>query len=154
MTLEPGSCVGHDASSVEDVWQRVASRCGLPDHRGWVMQIEEHVVGEVTVLTLSGRMTRNDHYGALTKQVHDLVHAGRRTLVLDLGAVSYMDSMCLGEIIRGLVPMRKRGGALHLANLPERVKQLMTLVGLTSVFQVFESASDAVHSLAAGMSEH
>jgi anti-anti-sigma regulatory factor len=46
------------------------------------------------------------------------------------------------------------GGALHLANLPERVKQLMTLVGLTSVFQVFESASDAVHSLAAGMSEH
>ncbi len=118
------------------------------------MQLEERVVGEVTIIALSGRMIRNDHFGDLTQRVRDLVRAGRRKLVLDLGAVSYMDSMCLGEIIRGLVTMRKRGGALHLANLPERVRQLMTLVGLTSVFQVFESASDAVHSLAAGMSEH
>ncbi len=51
------------------------------------MQLEEHVVGEVTILALSGRMTRNDHFGALTERVQDLVRAGRRKLVLDLGAL-------------------------------------------------------------------
>ena len=79
------------------------------------------------------------HFGALTARVHDLVRSGRRTLLLDLGAVSYMDSMCLGEIVSGLVTMRKQGGTLHLANLTERVEQLMTIAGLMSVFQTFGS---------------
>ena len=70
------------------------------------MQLEEHVIGEVTILALSGRMTRNDHFGTLTERVQDLARAGRRKLVLELGAVSYMDSMCLGEIIGGLVHRR------------------------------------------------
>ena len=99
------------------------------------------------VLALSGRMTRADHFGALTQRVQDLVRAGRRKLVLELGAVSYMDSMCLGEIVSGLVTMRKQGGTLHLVNLTERVERLMTMVRLTSVFQTFGSEQEAVRSL-------
>ncbi len=117
------------------------------------MQLEEHVVGEVTILALSGRMTRNDHFGALTERVQALVRAGRRKLVLNLGAVSYMDSTCLGEIVRSLVTMRKQGGTLHLANLPERVEQLMTMVGLTPVFQTFRSEQEAVSGLVPRMRE-
>ena len=118
------------------------------DTTGRLMQLEEHVIGEVTILVLSGRMTRNDHFGALTERVQDLVRAGRRKLVLDLGAVSYMDSMCLGEIVSGLVTVRNQGGTLHLANLTERVERLMTVAGLTSVFQTFGSEQEAVRSLA------
>ena len=117
------------------------------------MQLEEHVVGEVTIVALSGRMTRNDHFGALTQGVHDLVRAGRRTLVLDLGAVSYMDSMCLGEIVSSLVTLRRQGGTLHLASVPERVERLITIAGLMSVFQTFASEQEAVRSLAPGRRE-
>ena len=117
------------------------------------MQLEERAVGDVIVLALSGRMTRNDHFGALTHRVHDLVHAGQRKLVLDLGAVSYMDSTCLGEIVSGLVTVQRQGGALHLANLTERVERLMTIAGLTSVFQTFASEQEAVRSLGPGMRE-
>ena len=112
------------------------------------MQLTEHVVGPVTILSLSGRMTRNDHFGALTERVQALVRDGRLKLVLNLGAVSYMDTMCLGEIVSGLVTVRKHGGTLHLANLPERVERLMTLVGLTPMFQTFGSEQEAVRSLA------
>ena len=117
------------------------------------MQLEERVVGDVIVLALSGRMTRDDHFGALTQRVHDLVRAGRRKLVLELGAVSYMDSMCVGEIVTGLVTVRQRGGALHLANLTERVERLMTVAGLMSVFETFGSEQEAVRSLALGPPE-
>ena len=117
------------------------------------MQLEERVVGEVTIIALSGRMIRNDHFGDLTQRVRDLVRAGRRKLVLDLGAVSYMDSMCLGEIVSGLVTVRNQGGTLHLANLTERVERLMTVAGLMSAFETFGSEQDAVRSLAPGMSE-
>ena len=116
------------------------------------MQLEERVVGEVTIIALSGRMIRNDHFGALTQRVRDLVRAGRRKLVLDLGAVSYMDSMCLGEIVSGLVTVRNQGGTLHLANLTERVERLMTVAGLMSAFETFGCEQDAVRSLTPGMS--
>ena len=111
------------------------------------MQLAERVDGEVTIVTLSGRMTRDDHFGALTGRVQDLVRTGRSKLVLDLGAVSYMDSMCLGEIVAGFVTMRRQGGTLHLANLSDRVEQLMTIAGLMSVFQTFGSTQEAVLSL-------
>ena len=123
------------------------------DTTGRLMQLEERVVGEVTIIALSGRMIRNDHFGDLTQRVRDLVRAGRRKLVLDLGAVSYMDSMCLGEIVSGLVTVRHQGGTLHLANLTERVERLMTVAGLMSAFETFGSEQDAVRSLAPDMSE-
>ena len=117
------------------------------------MRLEEHVVGEVIVLTPSGRMTRDEDFGAVKRRVEDLVDAGRRKLVLDLGAVSYMDSTCLGEVVSGFVTMRKQGGTLHLANLTERVEQLMTIAQLTKVFQTFGSEQEAVRSLAPGQLE-
>ena len=112
------------------------------------MQLTEHAVGQVTILALSGRMTRNDHFGMLTERVKDLVQAGERKLVLDLGAVSYMDSMCLGEMVTSLVTVRKQGGALYLVNVPQRVEQLIKMVRLTSLFQTFGSEEEAVRRLA------
>ena len=53
------------------------------------MQIEERAVGDVIVLAPSGRMTRNESFGAVRHQLRDLVQGGRRKLVLDLAAVSY-----------------------------------------------------------------
>ena len=60
------------------------------------MQLEERVVGDVTVLALSGRMTKDAEYGALQQKLRTLVHEGRCKLVLNLAAVSYMDSTCVG----------------------------------------------------------
>ena len=116
--------------------------------RGRLMRLDEHVVGDVIVLTPSGRMTRDEDFGAVKRRVEDLVDAGRRKLVLDLGAVSYMDSTCLGEVVSGFVTVRKQGGTLHLANLTARVERLMTISQLTKVFQLFGSEREAVLSLA------
>ncbi len=114
------------------------------------MQLEERAVGDVIVLAPSGRMTRDDSFGAVKHRLDDLVQEGRRKLVLDLGAVSYMDSTCLGELVSGLVRVRKNGGTLHLANLTPRVERLLTMVKLMSVFQTFRSAQEAVLSLREG----
>ena len=99
------------------------------------------------MLAPSGKMTRNESFGAVKHRLHDLVQEGRRKLVLDLAAVSYMDSTCIGELVSGLVRVRKNGGTLHLANLTPRVEHLLTIARLTSVFQTFRSAQEAVLSL-------
>ena len=63
------------------------------------MQITERTVGEVTVLDAQGRMALNDGHGAVKQHVAELLAAGRRQLVLDLGEVPYMDSTCVGELV-------------------------------------------------------
>ena len=103
------------------------------------MRLEEHVIGDVTVLAVPGRMTRNDDYGTLVARVSTLVDDGRGKFVIDMAGVSYMDSTCLDEIVSGLVTVRKAGGTLHLANLSDRVEQLMLVAGLTNVIQTFPS---------------
>ena len=117
------------------------------------MQLEERVVGDVTVLALSGRMTRDEEYEVLKQKVGNLVQEGRRKLVLNLAAVTYLDSTCIGEIVSGLVTVRNSGGALHLANLTQRLERLMTMAGLMSLFQTFGSEQEAVQSLAPAAGE-
>ena len=112
------------------------------------MQLEERAVGDVIVLAPTGRMTRNESFGAVRHRLQDLVQEGRRKLVLDLAAVSYMDSTCVGELVSGLVTVRKNGGTLYLANPTQRVERLLTVARLTSVFQIFRSEQEAVLSLA------
>ncbi len=111
------------------------------------MQLEERAVEDVIVLAPAGRMARNENFGAVQSRLHALVQEGRRKLVLDLAAVSYMDSTCIGELVLGLVTVRENGGALHLANLTPRVERLLTMVRLMSVFQTFRSVQEAVLSL-------
>ena len=48
------------------------------------MQLEERVIGDVIVLAPSGKMTRNESFGAVKHRLHDLVQEGRRKLVPDL----------------------------------------------------------------------
>ena len=111
------------------------------------MHLEERAVEDVIVLAPSGRMTRDESFGVVRSRLHDLVQEGCRKLVLDLAAVSYMDSTYTGELVSGLVTVRKQGGTLHLANLTPRVERLLTMVRLTSVFQIFRSEQEAVLSL-------
>ena len=111
------------------------------------MQLEERAVGDVIVLAPSGRMTRDETFGAVKHRLYDLVQEGRRKLVPDLAAVSYLDSTCIGELVGGLVTVRKNGGTLYLANLTPRVERLLAIAKLTSVFRTFQSAQEAVLSL-------
>ncbi len=111
------------------------------------MQLKERAVEDVIVLAPAGRMARNENFGAVQSRLHALVQEGRRKLVLDLAAVSYMDSTCIGELVSGLVTVRKNGGTLLLASPTPPIERLLTIAGLTSVFQTFHSEQEAVLSL-------
>ncbi len=117
------------------------------------MQLKERVLGDVTVLALSGRMTMDEEYGVLKQRVRNLMQEGRRKLVLNLAGVSYMDSTCIGELVSSLVTVRNSGGTLYLASVTERIERVMTIAGLLSVFRTFGSEQEAIHSLSPAAGE-
>ncbi len=110
------------------------------------MQIEERVVGDVTILDLKGKITLGEGDEALKDKINSLVHQNRRRILLNLGDVPYVDSAGLGEIVRTYTTVSRQGGQLKLVNLTKRITDLLSITKLLTVFETFDSEADALKS--------
>jgi anti-sigma B factor antagonist len=110
------------------------------------MQIEERAVGEVVVLDLKGRVTLGDGDELLKDKVNSLVNRGFKKIVLNLAEVPYVDSAGLGEIVRTYTTVSRQGGSLKLLNLTKRISDLLSITKLLTVFETFDSESEAIKS--------
>ena len=117
---------------------------------GAIGMIEISVSGldnDITLAEVMGRidsMSANDFGAALIEQID----AGNIRLVLDLSGVDYMSSAGLREIVGALKKVKKADGSgdLRLAQPSERVREVLEMSGLDTIFQIFRSQDDAVNS--------
>jgi len=115
------------------------------------MQIEERQSGEVTVIKVNGDITLNKGGDVLLKdKVQSLLQQGKKKLLLDLGAVSYVDSAGLGQLVQVYATTKNHGGSLKLLNLTKRLKDLLVVSKLLTVFDSYESEAEAMASFGAG----
>ena len=110
------------------------------------MQIEERVVGEVTILDLKGKITLGEGDEALKDKINSLIHQNRKRILLNLEDVPYIDSAGLGEIVRTYTTVSRQGGQLKLVNLTKRITDLLSITKLLTVFETFESEPEALKS--------
>ena len=113
------------------------------------MQIEERVVGGVTILDLSGKMTLGEGDELLREKIASLVNAGQKQLLLNLDGVPYIDSAGLGEIVRTYTTVSRQGGKLKLLNLTKRIEDLLSITKLLTVFEVYDTEAEAIQSFSA-----
>jgi anti-sigma B factor antagonist len=113
------------------------------------MQIEERAVGDVVVLDLKGKITLGEGDELLKDKVNSLVNQGHKKIVLNLADVPYIDSAGLGEVVRTYTTVSRQGGSLKLLNLTKRITDLLSITKLLTVFETFESESEAVRSFSA-----
>ena len=112
------------------------------------MQIDERTVGDVMVLDVKGKVTLGEGDEMLKDKVNSLVQQGHRKIVLNLAEVPYIDSAGLGEIVRTYTTVSRQGGKLKLLNLTKRIQDLLAITKLLTVFETYESETDAVKSFA------
>jgi anti-sigma B factor antagonist len=110
------------------------------------MQIEERVVNDVTILDLKGKITLGEGDEALKDKINSLVLQEKKRILLNLAEVPYIDSAGLGEIVRTYTMVSRQGGQLKLVNLTKRITDLLMITKLLTVFETFESESDALKS--------
>jgi anti-sigma B factor antagonist len=111
------------------------------------MNIEQRTVGEVMILTVGGSITMSGADSTrLADKVRSTLEQGQLKIVLDLGAVPYVDSSGLGELIAAYSAAKNRGGALKLLNVTKRLQDLLILTRLLTVFECFDLESEAVAS--------
>jgi len=113
------------------------------------MHIWERTVGDVVIVDVSGKVTLGDGGDVVLKdKIHSLVQQGRKKVLLNLSDVSYVDSAGLGEIVQSYATVMKNGGQLKLLNVTKRIRDLLSITKLLTVFECHDSEPDAVASFA------
>ena len=110
------------------------------------MQIEERVVGDVTILDLKGKITLGEGDEALKDKINSLAMQNRKSILLNLAGVPYIDSAGLGEVVRTYTTISRQGGQLKLVNLTKRITDLLAITKLLTVFETFDSEDEALKS--------
>jgi anti-sigma B factor antagonist len=103
-------------------------------------------VGDVSVMDASGRITLGEGASSFRETLRELVTKGNKKLLLNLADVSYIDSSGIGELVSGFTTVTNQGGQLKLLNLTKRVRDLLQITKLYTVFEVFDDETKAVRS--------
>ncbi len=110
------------------------------------MTIKERRVNDVVILDIEGKILLGDGDVQLREAIHRLLQSGAKKIVLNLADVPYIDSAGLGEIVRCYTTTRREGGELKLLNLTSRIRDLLTITKLITVFESFDSEDAALKS--------
>ena len=105
-------------------------------------------VGDVTVIDVAGRITLGEGSSNLREGIREMLAKGNKKILLNLGDVSYIDSSGIGELVSGFTTATNQGGVLKLLGLTKRVKDLLQITKLYTVFEVFDDEATAVRSFA------
>jgi anti-sigma B factor antagonist len=110
------------------------------------MKIVERQVDDVHILDLHGKILIGEGDDALRDAVGKLVSGGKTKILLNLADVPYVDSAGLGEIVRCYTTVSKAGGRLKLINLTKKIKDLLAITKLLTVFETHDSETEGVKS--------
>ena len=112
------------------------------------MTITEQKNGDVVVLNVEGKILLGEGDVQLNKKIAELIGRKETKILLNLEQVPYMDSGGLGEVVRSFTTVKREGGELKLAGVTSRIKDLMTITKLHTVFDIYDTVAEGVASFA------
>ena len=110
------------------------------------LNISERQAGDITILDMDGKVTIGEGSVALRNTIRRLLGEGKNKILLNLGGVGYIDSSGIGELVSSFTAVNKEGGTLKLLNLTQKIQDLLAITKLLTVFDVYESESEALSS--------
>jgi anti-sigma B factor antagonist len=113
-----------------------------------MMELTRRQIGSVLVLAFAEPLSlEGDASARFKEKIRGLSGEGRRSLVIDMGHVRFVDSSGLGSLISALKVLRANGGDLKLANVGEQVYSVLEITRLLRVFDTYETAELALEAI-------
>lgn len=100
----------------------------------------------VTILDLSGRITLGEGSVQLRDAIRELISKGMKNILISLGEVNYIDSSGLGELVSAYTTAKNQQANLKLLNLTKKVKDLLQVTKLYTVFDIYDDEASAIAS--------
>lgn len=110
------------------------------------MQIDERLVGDVKVLDIVGQIKVTQGSEMLKDKIHSVIQQGHKKLLVNLAGVEYVDSAGLGELVGAYTTVMRAGGRMKLLNVTKKMRDLLSITKLLTVFDTFDDEQEAVKS--------
>jgi anti-sigma B factor antagonist len=110
------------------------------------MEVTTKQLRRCDLVTAKGRIDSST-VKSLSQTFSAIKDAGRYKIVLNMRDVSSISSAGLGELIDTQNTCKHlQRGELILAEVPPRIRETIELAGLTPLFKIFDSESEAIGS--------
>lgn len=106
-------------------------------------------VNDVAIVDLHGKITLGENTGILRDELKSLLAQGTKNILLNMADVSYVDSAGLGELVGAYTTATNQGGSVKLLNMQGKMKDLMQITKLHTIFSAFDNEQAAVSSFGA-----
>jgi anti-anti-sigma factor len=110
------------------------------------LQISNRKYGDVTILDLTGRVVAAVETNLLSAELQKLAAQGACKLLLNLTAVTQMDSSSISVIVKTYASLRRPGGSLKLLRPCGHVLQVLNVLHLLEIIPSFEDETQALAS--------
>ena len=111
------------------------------------LTVKTRKVENIVVMDLSGKLTIGEPVMQLRDALRAQVAVGDSKFIVNLGDVSYVDSSGLGELVSSYTTVRNKGGDVKLLKLTAKIKDLLQMTKLLTVFDVYDDEAKAVAAL-------
>jgi anti-sigma B factor antagonist len=113
------------------------------------LKLNTRTMNGVTIVDCNGRIVFGEESALLRDTLKQLIKENTQ-IVLNLSGISYIDSGGLGTLVALYTTAQNAGGAVKLANLTQRVGDLLQVTKLLTVFEVYDSEEKALKSFGKG----
>ena len=103
--------------------------------------------GQIHIISMQGDLIETGQADKLIQEVDEVIVNNNIRFVIDLGALKYLNSSGLTILIRILTKSRKAGGETVISNVGKRIKELLVITKLNTVFTVADTVEEAVAKL-------
>ena len=112
------------------------------------MQLEVDEKADVRIVRVKEAKLTYPNLSAFFAEVRQLVEGGTRKLIIDLSAVTYIDSASIGCLMDIHRLLQEKAGAVKLSGLQPRVETMISMTGVHKIIDLFREEADALQAFA------
>lgn len=96
------------------------------------------------LITVSGQLDESN-VDAKAKEIYQVLETtqGKLSFIFDFAGLDYMNSKSIGYLTDWYGKVTERGGKVLIAHAKSNIKDILQVVGLTQLIQMFESLDEA-----------
>jgi anti-sigma B factor antagonist len=113
------------------------------------VKIKQRSKDDVTILDISGKIMGGDDFDLFNNTIKSLVVEGKVDIVLNLSKVKWINSTGLGLMVSAYTSLVKQGGRMKIAEVSERIDNILHVTQLELIFETFDDEEKAVASFEA-----
>ena len=113
------------------------------------LSLQNQWIDDVVVIRCEGRIAVGAEIKSLQAEFEKLTELTKK-MVLNLGEVSFLDSVGLGALVRQFGRLRSEGGDLKLCQVSPFLQQVLKVTNLLRIFAIYDSEAEAIQAFSKG----